>query len=203
MRESLQRSAIVRASSQNARVIPHLGMEEVRTIADAADRGVNGERDRLLIQTLFDACLRVSEGLGIKLADIRIDAHGWSVAVMGKGRRFRIAALSPSLAVAVNAYAQRNGIGVEDKVWPITRTRAYQIVRRAMDAAGVQKPDHVGTVHVLRHSGAIHRLRETHNPKALQDQLGHSSPEMTLRYLKTLTAEESIRIQQEVDFNWA
>lgn len=65
-----------------------------------------------------------------------------------------------------------------------------------------RKPPHVGAVHVLRHSGALERLKDTENLQALQDQLGHSTAKMTLRYMKTLTAEESVRINQQVDFRW-
>ncbi|MHB8067332.1 MAG: hypothetical protein ACYDIC_05470 [Desulfobaccales bacterium] len=54
---------------------------------------------------------------------------------------------------------------------------------------------------LLRHSDAIERLRQTGNPKALQLHLGHASPFMTMRYLSTLTAEEALRIQQEVEFD--
>jgi len=42
--------------------------------------------------------------------------------------------------------------------------------------------------------------RQTGNPKALQIYLGHESPLMTMRYLSTLTAEDALRIQQEVKF---
>ena len=48
---------------------------------------------------------------------------------------------------------------------------------------------------------ALERLRQTKNPKALQDDLGHASPLMTLRYLSTLQEEDSLRIQQDVDFD--
>ena len=65
-----------------------------------------------------------------------------------------------------------------------------------------RKPEHVGTVHVLRHSGALARLAATGNPKAVQDQLRHKEARMTLRYLKTLSAQESIKIQQDVDSQW-
>ena len=43
--------------------------------------------------------------------------------------------------------------------------------------------------------------RQTKNPKALQDHLGHASPLMTLRYLSTLQEEDSLRIQQDVEFD--
>ena len=55
------------------------------------------------------------------------------------------------------------------------------------------------------HSGlspwdAIFRLRATGDPKALQDHLGHATVGMTLRYLSTIQAEESLRVQQDVEF---
>ena len=55
--------------------------------------------------------------------------------------------------------------------------------------------------HSLRHSDAIERLRQRGNPKALQIHLGHSSPSITMRYLSTLTAEDALRIEQEVEFD--
>jgi len=71
-----------------------------------------------------------------------------------------------------------------------------------MASAGIAKPDGVGAVHILRHSGAIERLRRTGNPKAVQDMLRHRSARMTLRYMKTLSHEESMAIQQAVEYDW-
>jgi integrase len=47
---------------------------------------------------------------------------------------------------------------------------------------------------------AIERLKQTGNPKALQHHLGHSSISIVMRYLSTLTQEESLKIQQQVEF---
>lgn len=35
-----------------------------------------------------------------------------------------------------------------------------------------------------------------------QGQIRHKSALMTLRYLKTISADESLRIQQEVEYQW-
>ena len=70
-------------------------------------------------------------------------------------------------------------------------------MKLAGEKAGLQK--RVWS-HLLRHSDAIEQLRQTGNPKALQLHLGHSSALMTMRYLSTLTAEDALRIQQEVRF---
>jgi hypothetical protein len=38
--------------------------------------------------------------------------------------------------------------------------------------------------------------------KAVQDQLHHKAARMTLRYLKILSVQESLKIEQKVDFGW-
>ena len=70
-------------------------------------------------------------------------------------------------------------------------------MKAAAERAGITKRVYQ---HLLRHSDAIERLRQTGNPKALQIHLGHASSLMTLRYLSALTAEDALRIQQEVKF---
>ncbi len=200
--KSTNRQAIVRSQQSDGGYVPHLGMSEVMAIAQAANKGPNGERDKMLVQTLFDACLRVSEALRLRPRDIKHDNHGWLLELLGKGGKPGIAAISATLAAQLEAYAYRHKLKTEARFFPFTRTRAFQIVEAAMGRAGIAKPDHVGTVHVLRHSGALERLRVTGNPRAVQDQLRHASARMTLRYLKTLSAQESIRIQQEVDLGW-
>jgi integrase len=74
---------------------------------------------------------------------------------------------------------------------------AYWIIRRSGEQSGLSKKIYP---HLLRHSCAIERLKQTGNPRALQLHLGHSTPLMTMRYLATLGAEESLRIQHEVKF---
>jgi integrase len=196
-------SAIMRGKAAAGGYVPHLGLAEVRAMVTAVQKASrNGKRDRLLILTLFDGCLRVSEALALRPKHIKQDVEGWHLEVYGKGKRPGVAAISPSLAAELQAYAYRKGIKPDDRLFPIKRARAFQICELAMVAAGVAKPGHVGACHVLRHSGAIERLKVTGNPKAVQEQLRHSTAQMTLRYLKTLSAEEALKIQQEVDFRW-
>lgn len=122
--------------------------------------------------------------------------------IKGKGNKVAEVAISPSLAARLQSFAYRQGIRPDERIFPVSTTRVWQIVDRAFEAAGIRKPENVGTVHVLRHSGAIARLAATGNPKAVQDQLRHKEARMTLRYLNTLSAQESIKIQQGVDFQW-
>ena len=198
-----QTLALARSQSETSGYVPHLSLADVVAIAEAAgSAGRYPQRNQLLVQTLFDGCLRVSEALGLRPVDIIQDPTGWRLRVLGKGRKPGVVAISSTLAAQLQAYAYRYQILPDQRLFPITRSRAFQIISNAMERAGIRKPDHVGTLHLLRHSGALERLRATGNPKSVQDQLRHTTARMTLRYFKTLQAEESIRIQQGVDFGW-
>ena len=101
------------------------------------------------------------------------------------------------LAHRIRSFAYSKQIGSDDRIFPINRKRAWQIVKLAGEKANLQKRV---WPHLLRHSDAIERPRQTVNPKALQLHLGHSSALMIMRYLATLTAEDALRIQQQVEF---
>ena len=193
---------IRKSQDMGAGYVPHLGVDQVLRMAEAVRDNREGDRDRLLIITLFDACLRISEALSLRPRDIEDTPAGWQIRFHGvKKGGWTVAAISASLAAQLQAYAYRQQIPPDGLFYPINRSRAFQIIQAAMDKAGIVKPDGVGAVHILRHSGAIERLRRT-NPKAVQDQLRHRSMTMTLRYLKTLAQEESLKIQQGVDYQW-
>jgi hypothetical protein len=53
--------------------------------------------------------------------------------------------------------------------------------------------------HLLPHSDAIKRLKQTRNSKDLQPHyLSHSSTVTTMKYLNTLIHEDAVKINQEV-----
>jgi integrase/recombinase XerD len=164
----------------------------------AACEGRNALRDQLLIQTLFQTGLRISEALSLTPAKIGLQNGHAVLDIIGKGRKPRRVACPNSLAHRLKSYAFDKNLRPEDKLFGINRTRAWKILKAVAQKAGITKPVYP---HLLRHSDAIERLRQTGNPKALQIHLGHESPLMTMRYLSTLTAEDALRIQQEVDFD--
>lgn len=201
----LTKAAQRAASSQVDRTVQHWGMVEVVALVDAArrrGRGQKGERDALLIQTLFDGALRVSEALGVRPMNVIRTEGGYRVQVDGKTGPRQVA-VSPSLVARLQSYAYETGLAKDAQFFPINRHRVWQIVDAVVDIVGLVKPAGVGTVHILRHSGAIERMRASGNPRSIQDQLGHSTPAMTLRYWRTLSQQEALRIQEQVDFDWS
>ena len=198
LKQVSQQLAIRRQQGYKANYVHHWSLTEVRALVGVA----NKERDKLLVQFLFDSCCRISETLSTRPQDIVQVGNGWQVRVLGKGKKRSAVAISASLAAKLQSYAYRKGISPDDRIFRINPSRAFQIIKALANQAGLVKPDGVGMVHILRHSGAIERLRQTNNPKAVQDQLRHSTAYMTMRYFKTLSHEESMAIQQEVDYQW-
>lgn len=185
------------AISKATRIVPYLTPDEAYRIADAAKEGRKGERDSLLIVVLFETGLRISEALSLTPRHLGQYEARPCLSIVGKGRKPRVVACPENLAYRLRSYAYEQGMGLDDRFFPITRLRAWQIIKKAAQRAGIYKNVFC---HLFRHSDAIYRLRETGNPKALQHHLGHESPLMTMRYLSTLQQEDSLRIQQQVDF---
>ncbi len=173
--------------------VSYLTEEDIRQLVAACKK----ERDRLLITLLFQTGVRISEALALTPAAIRNFEGKPAMEIIGKGKKLRMVALPVNLKEKLESYAYRVKIEPRMRFFDINRSRAWQILNEVREAAGMEKRVFP---HLLRHSDAIIRLRKTGNPKALQYHLGHNSPAMTLRYLSTLTQEDALRIQQEVEF---
>ena len=159
--------------------------------------GRRGERDSLLVRTLYETGLRISEALSITPAKIEKHGDGYAISIIGKGNKPRMIACPAPLANELMAYAYKHTLGTDSKIWMFSRTYAWLMINQAANRAGITKRIYP---HLFRHSDVIERLRQTGNPKALQLHLGHSSMSMTMRYLSTLSQEDAVKIQQQVRF---
>jgi integrase len=176
------------------RIVPYLTPEEIRRLCDGC-RGRQQDRDALLLLVLFQTGLRISEALSLTVG--HLSRQPGALEIVGKGGKPRLVACPAALSHRLKAYAFDRDLGPADRLFPIGRKRAWQIIGAAAARSGLGKRVYP---HLFRHSGAIERLRQTGNPRALQLHLGHASPLMTMRYLSTLTAEEALRINQAVRF---
>ncbi|MCL5070451.1 MAG: site-specific integrase [Actinobacteria bacterium] len=180
------------------KIVPYLTPEEAILLASEAEKRRNGKRDSLFILVLFETGLRVSEALSLTPSKIDLFEGRPVLRIVGKGRKPRAVACPAALVNRLKTYSNRKNIKPEQRFFPINRQRAWQILKEVSKRAGFTKRVYP---HLLRHSDAIERLRQTGNPKALQHHLGHSSVIMVMRYLSTLTEEDSLRVQQQVVFN--
>jgi integrase len=183
--------------ARSDRIVPYLLAGDVQKLAAEARKGRNGERDSLFIILLYQTGLRISEALSLTPAMIDRFEGKPILRIIGKGNKPRLVSCPIDLAERLMAYANKKGLYSQHRIFSFNRTRGWQIIKAAAASAGFEKRVFP---HLLRHSDAIERLRQTGNPKALQHHLGHSSISMTMRYLSTLTQEESLKIQQGVEF---
>jgi len=143
-------------------------------------------KHKAMILTLYSTGIRASELANVKISDIdnkrmliRID--------QGKNRKDRYVRLPAKLLEILREYWQSET--VKSKTWlfpgrprtePITRNSVRNMVHKAKETAGIQKPV---TTHTLRHSFATHQLEDGVDIRKIQLMLGHRSLRTTAKYL--------------------
>jgi integrase len=116
--------AKVREKSRiSADYVPHLDINQVRALIETAKKNRNGDRDGLLIQTIFDGCFRCSEAISIRPKDIGQSESGWQIQILGEGNRRSVVAVTGSLIALLQAYAYRKQILPESRIFPINRNQ--------------------------------------------------------------------------------
>jgi site-specific recombinase XerD len=152
-------------------------------------QGITALKPRALLMTAYAAGLRISEVIGLRVADI--DSKRMVIRVrQGKGRKDRDVMLSPRLLAVLREYWKV----ARPTDWlfpgdvpghPITDGAVHRICVRAAHAAGLGK--HV-TVHTLRHSFATHLLEGGTDLRTIQVLLGHRSLGTTAVYTHVTAA---------------
>ncbi len=184
--------------SESTRPVSFITESEVYRLADVARGMRDGERNELLILTMFQVCLRVTEAIKLRVKDKATVDNKHILLVQGKGNKPRLVAIPEKLSYHLGDYAQRHRLKAEDRFFPVTRVRAWQIIKQCADKAGIDRRVYC---HLLRHGGAIARLKRTGNPKSLQIHLGHADMKMTMRYLATMQVVESLETESWVNFD--
>lgn len=159
-------------------------------------------RDRAILEVLYGTGLRISELVGLSLADLDLDAG--LLRAFGKGSkerivpvgRFAVAALVDWLAAGGRPHLEperwaRRGdteaIFLNTRGGRLSRQGAWMVVRRAGERVGLE-----GRLspHVLRHSCATHMLDHGADIRTVQELLGHASISTTQVY--TLVSAERL-----------
>lgn len=172
-------------------------------LAQVVGNEAPARRDRAILEVLYGTGLRISELVGLSLADV--DLEGSLMRAFGKGSKERVV---PVGRLAAEALREWIGPGGRDEFIParwsrrddseavflnrrggrLSRQGAWGIVRRYGDMAGLG--DRL-TPHVLRHSCATHMLDHGADIRSVQELLGHASISTTQIY--TLVSTERLR----------
>jgi integrase/recombinase XerD len=178
------------------RKLPHvMSFDEVDALLRTPDRNLpRGARDYAMIQLLYASGLRVSELVGLRLADVDLDQS--FVSVVGKGEKRRLVPFGEVAREAMAAYlrdvrprwadrARSAHVFITERGTGMTRQGFWKLLGRYARAAGIDKPI---SPHKLRHSFATHLLERGADLRSVQTMLGHADIATTQVYTH-VTAE--------------
>jgi integrase/recombinase XerD len=146
-------------------------------------------RDRAILEVLYATGIRVSELVGLRLADVQ--ASDGTVRVFGKGRKERLVPVGSAALRWIERYTTecrpllKRGAHGTDVLFlnargrPMTRMAIWKIVQTYSARAKVEKDVHP---HTFRHSFATHLLEGGADLRAVQEMLGHSDISTTQIY---------------------
>src|SRR3989475_1427823 len=139
--EHIRRILAIPPKKADTRLVRHLTAEEMQAVLDAPDpTGWDGLRDRAMLHLCFAGGLRVSELVGVRLADLTLQPHA-SILVHGKGRRERSLPLWKITATALRAWlAVRGALAVPElfvntQREPLTRAGFEYILEKHVESA--------------------------------------------------------------------
>ncbi|HKI95014.1 MAG TPA: site-specific tyrosine recombinase XerD [Gemmatimonadales bacterium] len=145
-------------------------------------------RDRALLEVAYGTGARVSELVGLALADVGFDEA--LVRIFGKGQKERLVPIGRRALGAVAIYVReirptldrgqgRGMLFLNARGAPLSRVGAWGVIKKAAARAGI--PARV-TPHTLRHSFATHLLEGGADLRAVQEMLGHADLATTQIY---------------------
>ena len=175
---------------------PMLGFltrEEVLAVIGTPGESWISQRDVLLLALLYNTGARVSEVIGVKVADVVL-APAACVHLHGKGRKQRSVPLWRSTVKVLRTWLRLNPeLGPASALLPnregqaMTRSNVTQRLALAVQAAAQTMPSLVGRAispHTLRHSTAMHLLQSGVDITVIALWLGHKSPTTTHQYVE-------------------
>ncbi len=188
-------------------LVGFLSREEVQAIINAPDATTwAGQRDQVLLSTLYNTGARVSEARGIRVADVMLEGSP-SVRLHGKGRKDRTVPIWSATAVQIRRWLARIDPAPGRPLFPatsggpLTRSAITDRLKRATKAAAEKCTSLVRrrvSPHTFRHTTAMHLLQSGVDITLIALWLGHESPATTHIYVEAdlKMKEEALKLVQ-------
>jgi site-specific recombinase XerD len=167
---------------------------EIDQILQAVDlKNALGVRDYCLLQLLYDSGARATE-----IATLNLDyfnAHNKTLAILGKGNRFRQIELETKTVRLLNIYiakyrlkakpAYEHRLFINQRGRQLTRHGIYRLCKKYLQMALPPKRlKDINPVHSFRHSCAVNMLADGHSVSDIRNKLGHEDIQSTMAYLQ-------------------
>lgn len=160
-----------------------------RILAQPLLFGINGIRDRAILETFFATGIRRTELLYLQLEDIDFSAQLLRVN-HGKGRKERIVPISQRACEWVATYVSKIRpqvayIGSQSTLFLANHGKAFspgklsEMASRYVKLAGIKR---FGACHLFRHATATSMLENDADLRHVQEMLGHASITTTQIY---------------------
>jgi site-specific recombinase XerD len=175
------------------KMVGFLTREQMLAVIDVPTATWLGQRDHLLLTLMFNTGARVSELIGLRVADVVLGPTS-CVRLHGKGRKQRSLPLWKATAGEVRAWLRLNPQLQSSSALlprrdgePMTRANVSQRLKRAVAAATATHPELAKlsvSPHKVRHSTAMSLLQSGADPCDIALWLGHESPSTTHMYVE-------------------
>ena len=173
----------------------YLSVEEIDHLMAQPDvRTPRGLRDRALIELLYATGMRVSELIGLRPADVNLEAS--YLTCTGKGDKQRIVPIGEEATIWVKRYVSearttllrkrqstRLFVNARGGGRGLTRVGFWKVLKGYARQAGLKSTI---SPHTLRHSFATHLLERGADLRAIQMMLGHADLSTTQIYTHVL-----------------
>ncbi|MFC1958566.1 tyrosine-type recombinase/integrase [Chloroflexota bacterium] len=174
------------------KVVKAISAQDITKLLSAVNgRDFNSIRNKAVLLIALDSGLRLSEITNLKLSDVRSEI----LTVMGKGSKQRVVRIGAKAQKAIWRY-----IMVREPVTDGCEALWVSRNGQSMGVSGIQQMvvklgNRLGikvSPHRLRHSFALHYLRNGGDVFTLQTLLGHSTLEIVKGYLGSLSSDDAI-----------
>jgi integrase/recombinase XerD len=156
-----------------------------------------GRRDAAMIELAYASGLRVSELVGLPLADVNL--HAGYVRVTGKGGKTRVVPIGAAARERIARYVEADrpafvrdpterALFLTARGRPMTRQGFWKALRAHAARAGLRLPGGAISPHKLRHSFATHLVERGADLRAVQAMLGHADISTTQIYTQVSQA---------------